>query len=120
MGASQPGGHLFLSTISRTPLAYLLTIFAAEDALRLVARGTHTYSKFVRPEELETFFREYRSPSGDARPWITGPGAPRRTEAEVRGMVYLPWEGGWLLASRTWGKWAEGCNYLFWVRRPVE
>ena len=33
----QPGGHLFLSTIARTPLAYLITIFAAEDVLRRVS-----------------------------------------------------------------------------------
>ncbi|GJE91182.1 ubiquinone biosynthesis O-methyltransferase [Phanerochaete sordida] len=112
----KPGGHLFLSTIARTPLAYLVTIAAAEHVLRRVSRGTHTYAKFVDPAELVDFFRAYR-PHG--RPWIASAGAPARTEAETRGMVYVPWDGEWVLAPRG-AAWAEGCNYLFWVRRPRE
>lgn len=119
----KPGGHLFLSTISRTPLAYLLTIFAAEDVLRLVTPGTHTYSKFVRPEELTQFFCEHRS-SPEERPWISRlhGGIPARTEAETRGMIYVPWKGEWTLVPRgaVGASWGEGCNYLFWVRRPLE
>ncbi|EPT01057.1 hypothetical protein FOMPIDRAFT_1121129 [Fomitopsis schrenkii] len=118
----KPGGHLFLSTISRTPLAYLLTIFAAEQALRLVTPGTHTYSKFVRPDELIRFFAE---PMGhDGRPWISRlyGGSPARTEAETRGIAYVPWNGEWTLVPRgPVGKhWGEECNYLFWVRKPLE
>src|SRR5262245_51703176 len=33
-GPLQPGGHLFLSTIARTPLSYILTILFAETILR--------------------------------------------------------------------------------------
>ncbi|KAH7909557.1 S-adenosyl-L-methionine-dependent methyltransferase, partial [Hygrophoropsis aurantiaca] len=135
----KPGGHLFLSTIARTPLAYLLTILAAEHILRKVSVGTHTYSKFINPAELIEFFAGYRSPvssplaapssSASAslppnRPWITrtyADGLPTRTEAEVRGLMYLPWSGEWTLAPRSWTAWgAAGCNYLFWVRKPVE
>ncbi|KAH9933519.1 S-adenosyl-L-methionine-dependent methyltransferase [Fomitopsis serialis] len=119
----KPGGHLFLSTISRTPLAYLLTIFAAEDVLRLVTPGTHTYSKFVRPEELTQFFCEHRS-SPEETPWISRlyGGLPTRTEAETRGMIYVPWKSEWALVPRgaVGASWGEGCNYLFWVRRPLE
>ncbi|KAI0696732.1 S-adenosyl-L-methionine-dependent methyltransferase [Cytidiella melzeri] len=114
----KPGGHLFLSTIARTPLAYFLTIFMAEDMLRLVAPGTHTYSKYINPQELEGFFRSYKS-SPMARTWITGIGPMPRVQAETRGMIYTPWNGEWLLAGRG-SKWAEGCNYLFWVRKPLE
>lgn len=113
----QPGGHLFLSTIARTPLAYLITIFAAEDVLNRVSKGTHTYSKFVNPDELRQFFGTYQS-SPDQRPWISTPDSPSRTEAEVRGMIYAPWNGTWELGPRE-SAWSEGCNYLFWARRPT-
>ncbi|PSR90570.1 hypothetical protein PHLCEN_2v4863 [Hermanssonia centrifuga] len=111
----KPGGHLLLSTIARTPLAYFLTIFAAEDLLGFVSKGTHTFSKYVNPEELEGFFRSYRSQS---RPWISGPVA-HRLQAETRGIIFVPWNNEWVLTPRG-SKWAEGCNYLFWVRRPLE
>ncbi|KAK7048149.1 mitochondrial ubiquinone biosynthesis O-methyltransferase [Favolaschia claudopus] len=111
----KPGGHLFLSTISRTTLAYFLTIFMAEDVLRKVSRGTHTYSKFIRPEELTAFFRAYPNSTS---PWINaGLGSPTRTQAEVRGMVYDPWRASWTLAPRNTSG-AADCNYLFWVRKP--
>ncbi|KAF7327779.1 Ubiquinone biosynthesis O-methyltransferase, mitochondrial [Mycena kentingensis (nom. inval.)] len=109
----KPGGHLFLSTISRTALAYFLTIFMAEDVLRQVSRGTHTHSKFIRPDELTNFFRSYPNA---AAPWIRH---GTRTETEVRGLVYNPLSSSWILASRdAWG--ATACNYLFWVRKPRE
>ncbi|KAF8159435.1 S-adenosyl-L-methionine-dependent methyltransferase [Crassisporium funariophilum] len=130
----KPGGHLFLSTISRTPLAYALTILVAEDILRKVTSGTHTYSKFVKPSELVQYFRDYRSPSLAnldsvthehslaSRPWISTPKFSTylpRLEAELRGLVYNPLQGRWHLAPRdSWG--ALECNYLFWVRKPKE
>ncbi|KZP01437.1 3-demethylubiquinone-9 3-methyltransferase [Calocera viscosa TUFC12733] len=111
-GLIKPGGHLFLSTISRTPFAHLLTITMAENMLRLVARGTHSYPKFIRPSELVSFFQELG--------WITRTfdGRPTRHEAEVRGIVYAPWKGEWQLGPRGAG-WSEQCNYLFWARKPV-
>ncbi|KAI6041289.1 S-adenosyl-L-methionine-dependent methyltransferase [Pisolithus marmoratus] len=119
----KPGGHLFLSTIARTPLAFLLTIAAAEYVMRKVAIGTHTYSKFINPSELVSFFQTYSSPSASARPWITRTyvgGHPTRTEAEVRGLIYEPWSGNWVLMSRSASQWgAAECNYLFWVRKPL-
>ena len=48
----RPGGLLFLSTINRTALSYLLTIGLAEYALGWVSRGTHEWSKYVTVEEL--------------------------------------------------------------------
>ncbi|KAG0047090.1 Hexaprenyldihydroxybenzoate methyltransferase, mitochondrial [Gryganskiella cystojenkinii] len=48
----KPNGDLILSTISRTPLAYLLTVFSAEHLLRMVPVGTHHWSKYITPEEL--------------------------------------------------------------------
>ena len=54
----QPGGHIFLSTVARTPLSYFLTIFMAEQALGLVTPGTHTWSKYVNADEMHAFFRD--------------------------------------------------------------
>lgn len=50
----KPGGHLFLSTMSRTVTSYLLTVFLAEDILRLVHRGTHDWSKYITTRELKS------------------------------------------------------------------
>jgi 2-polyprenyl-6-hydroxyphenyl methylase/3-demethylubiquinone-9 3-methyltransferase len=49
---ARPGGHIFLSTINRTPRAYLRAVLGAEYVLRLLPPGTHTYEKFIRPSEL--------------------------------------------------------------------
>ncbi|RIA82085.1 S-adenosyl-L-methionine-dependent methyltransferase [Glomus cerebriforme] len=52
------GGHLFLSTISRTPLSYLLTILLAENIFNLVPQGTHDFQKYLRPDELQKVVEE--------------------------------------------------------------
>ncbi|OCI90891.1 bifunctional 3-demethylubiquinol 3-O-methyltransferase/2-polyprenyl-6-hydroxyphenol methylase [Agrobacterium sp. 13-626] len=49
----RPGGLMFVATINRTFKAKALAIFAAENILRWLDRGTHKYEKLVRPEELE-------------------------------------------------------------------
>ena len=53
----RPGGHVFLSTINRTPRAYLRAVIGAEYVLRLLPTGTHTYEKFIRPSELSAWAR---------------------------------------------------------------
>lgn len=50
----RPGGLMFVATINRTAKAWGLAIFAAENVLRWLPRGTHQYEKLVRPSELET------------------------------------------------------------------
>ncbi|MFC7052131.1 bifunctional 2-polyprenyl-6-hydroxyphenol methylase/3-demethylubiquinol 3-O-methyltransferase UbiG [Hansschlegelia quercus] len=51
-GLVKPGGLLLLSTINRTLAAHALVIVGAEYVLRWLPKGTHSYDKFVRPEEL--------------------------------------------------------------------
>jgi 2-polyprenyl-6-hydroxyphenyl methylase/3-demethylubiquinone-9 3-methyltransferase len=51
----RPGGHVFLSTLNRTPKAYALAIVGAEYVLRLLPTGTHTYARFIRPSELASW-----------------------------------------------------------------
>ncbi|PZO92797.1 MAG: bifunctional 3-demethylubiquinol 3-O-methyltransferase/2-polyprenyl-6-hydroxyphenol methylase [Acinetobacter johnsonii] len=48
----KPGGHVFFSTINRNPKAYLFAIIGAEYVLRMLAKGTHDYQKFIKPSEL--------------------------------------------------------------------
>ena len=56
--ALKPGGQAFFSTINRTPKALLFAIIGGEYILRLLPRGTHTYSKLIRPGELKNWNRE--------------------------------------------------------------
>ena len=51
-------GDLFLSTINRNPRSYLFAIIGAEYFLNLLPRGTHDYSKFIKPSELSKWLNE--------------------------------------------------------------
>lgn len=53
----KPGGHAFFSTINRNLKSYLFAIVGAEYVLRLLPRGTHDYSRFIRPSELAALIR---------------------------------------------------------------
>jgi len=53
-----PGGHVFFSTLNRTPKAFAVAILGAEYAMGLLPRGTHQYRKFIRPSELSAWCRE--------------------------------------------------------------
>ena len=54
----RPGGDVFMATVNRTWLAGLLVIWASEYMLGIVPRNTHTYKKFVRPDELAQWGRK--------------------------------------------------------------
>ncbi|WP_447553012.1 bifunctional 2-polyprenyl-6-hydroxyphenol methylase/3-demethylubiquinol 3-O-methyltransferase UbiG [Vreelandella sp. EE22] len=54
----RPGGYVFFSTINRTPKSYAFAIVGAEYVLNLLPRGTHDYSKFIRPSEMATWARQ--------------------------------------------------------------
>ncbi|MBL3526516.1 MAG: bifunctional 2-polyprenyl-6-hydroxyphenol methylase/3-demethylubiquinol 3-O-methyltransferase UbiG [gamma proteobacterium endosymbiont of Lamellibrachia anaximandri] len=69
----KPGGHLFFSTLNRNPKSYLFAIVGAEYLLRLLPRGTHDFSKFIRPSELDR--------------WIRGAGLETK---DMTGLVYNP------------------------------
>ncbi len=53
----KPGGHVFFSTINKNPKAYLFAVLGAEYILNLLPRGTHDYSKFIRPSQLDQWCR---------------------------------------------------------------
>ncbi len=79
----KPGGLFFGATINRTGKAFALAIVGAEYVLGWLPRGTHTYSKLVRPEE----FRTELDLSG-------------LDVVEMTGVVYDPLSDGWRLSSR--------------------
>jgi len=54
----KPGGNLFFSTINRNPKAYLFTIVGAEYVLKMLPKGTHDYSKYIKPAELAAWLRQ--------------------------------------------------------------
>jgi 2-polyprenyl-6-hydroxyphenyl methylase/3-demethylubiquinone-9 3-methyltransferase len=67
------GGSLFFSTINRNLKSYLFAVLGAEYVLELLPRGTHDYSKFVKPSELAAMCR-----------------AAGLTVAGLTGMTYSP------------------------------
>ncbi|MDH5612100.1 MAG: bifunctional 2-polyprenyl-6-hydroxyphenol methylase/3-demethylubiquinol 3-O-methyltransferase UbiG [Gammaproteobacteria bacterium] len=54
----KPGGSLYFSTINRNAKAYLFAIVGAEYVMKMLPKGTHDYSKFIRPSELDIWARQ--------------------------------------------------------------
>jgi 2-polyprenyl-6-hydroxyphenyl methylase/3-demethylubiquinone-9 3-methyltransferase len=92
----RPGGHVVFSTLNRNPRSYLFAVLGAEYVLRLLPRGTHDWSRFIKPSELA---RHARSAGLDV--------------AEIVGMTYNPLTRTYRLASDT------AVNYLMACRRPA-
>lgn len=82
---TRPGGDLFLSTMSRTPAAYFLTVFLAEKVLGMVHDGTHDWSKYIKSRELCNAIESF----GDE--WSV---------KDVRGISWDPFHRRWKLAER--------------------
>ena len=92
----RPGGAMILSTLNRTPKAFLMAIVGAEYVLRWLPRGTHDWRRFLKPSELAA--------------------ALRRAGLEVEelcGMAYNPLTDGWRLAPRD-----LDVNYLMLAVKP--
>jgi 2-polyprenyl-6-hydroxyphenyl methylase/3-demethylubiquinone-9 3-methyltransferase len=53
----KPGGDLFLSTVNRTPKAFVQAIIGAEYLLRILPIGTHDYQRFIKPSEIATWIK---------------------------------------------------------------
>jgi 2-polyprenyl-6-hydroxyphenyl methylase/3-demethylubiquinone-9 3-methyltransferase len=95
VGHLAPGGLLLASTINRTLRSYLAAIVGAEVVFRVLPRGTHRWSQFVRPEELE----QAAAACGLAR-------------GERRGMAYLP------AVHRAWWTRDLSVNYIASFGKP--
>lgn len=53
--ALKPGGKAIFSTINRNAKAFLFAIVGGEYVLRLLPRGTHSYRKLIRPDEMRAW-----------------------------------------------------------------
>ncbi|NRB11546.1 MAG: bifunctional 2-polyprenyl-6-hydroxyphenol methylase/3-demethylubiquinol 3-O-methyltransferase UbiG [Rickettsiaceae bacterium] len=49
----KPGGMMILSTLNKNLKSYVQAIFIAEYVLGWLDKGTHDYSKFVKPSKLQ-------------------------------------------------------------------
>lgn len=54
----RPGGQVFLSTLNRNAKAYVVAVLGAEYLLNLLPRGTHEYTRFLKPAELARLCRQ--------------------------------------------------------------
>ncbi|XP_001506954.3 ubiquinone biosynthesis O-methyltransferase, mitochondrial [Ornithorhynchus anatinus] len=80
----KPRGSLFITTINKTPLSYVLGIIFAEQIAGIVPKGTHDWEKFVSPEELESLLE-----------------ANGLMVQRVRGMLFNPLSGYWNWTENT-------------------
>ncbi|MGE5492671.1 MAG: bifunctional 2-polyprenyl-6-hydroxyphenol methylase/3-demethylubiquinol 3-O-methyltransferase UbiG [Actinomycetota bacterium] len=92
----KPGGTVFFSTLNRNPKAYLLAVVGAEYILGWLPKGTHEYSKFIKPSELARWARQADLEA-----------------AEFIGMTYAPLSRQYLLGNDT------SVNYLVRAVRNV-
>lgn len=92
----RPGGDLILSTLNRTPAAYVFAILGAEYVAGLLPRGTHDYDQFIRPAELAACCR-----------------ADGLEVRDISGLGYLPWLDKAFITRST------RINYLLHAQRPL-
>jgi 2-polyprenyl-6-hydroxyphenyl methylase/3-demethylubiquinone-9 3-methyltransferase len=78
----KPGGIILVGTLNRTLKSYAMAIIGAEYVLRWLPRGTHDWSKFLTPSEIDVHFRHHGI-----------------TLQQMKGMVYQPFKDIWLLSD---------------------
>ncbi len=92
----RPGGQVFIATLNRTFAAWLLAIVMAERVLGIVEKGTHAYSKFIRPAKVAEMAK-----------------AAGLAVRDVRGFYYLPF------IRRTGFTRIQKVNYLMHLSKPT-
>ncbi|KAF9435183.1 Hexaprenyldihydroxybenzoate methyltransferase, mitochondrial [Entomortierella beljakovae] len=105
----KPNGDLILSTISRTPFSYLVTVLFAEHLLRMVPVGTHHWSKFITPDELKAGVQDLA----------------KCQVLNVQGIGFNPLSGQWELTNCDQGETqsdilsplAQAANYLLAAKK---
>ena len=88
------GGWAFFATLNRNLKSYAFAIVGAEYILKLLPRGTHDYTKFLKPSELGSMCR-----------------TAGLTLAGVTGMTYNPITGVYSLGRDT------DVNYILHAQR---
>jgi 2-polyprenyl-6-hydroxyphenyl methylase/3-demethylubiquinone-9 3-methyltransferase len=93
----RPGGMLFAATLNRTWKSFAFGIVGAEYVLGWLPRGTHSWNRFVTPEELAADLR-----------------AAGLRIADEMGAVYDPLARKWRLSHDM------DINYMIAARRPEQ
>lgn len=124
-----------MSTINRNALARFVTITVAEHPLfGFVTPGTHSYRKFIKPQEIEDFLAHdlrWRRPvstkrfDGNNSTEALSDHLRRRSfvsedeQVETRGVIYSPLSGEWSLQPRYGGPATKLINYFVGARRAA-
>ncbi len=93
----KPGGDIYFSTINRNPKSFALAIVGAEYLLRMLPKGTHEFSRFIKPAELSNWIRE----------------ADLQLK-HMTGLVYNPLTRQYRLTERD-----VDVNYMVHVKKPL-
>src|SRR6185437_14984149 len=89
------GGGFVVSTLNRTPKAFVFGIIGAEYLLRWLPRGTHQWRKFLRHSELAAGLRSHGL-----------------STKEISGLSYNPLTGRWVLSHDI------DVNYMVFAVKP--
>jgi 2-polyprenyl-6-hydroxyphenyl methylase/3-demethylubiquinone-9 3-methyltransferase len=76
-------GLMICSTINRNPKSYIMAIIGAEHVMRWLPKGTHEWTKFIKPDELY----EYIELAG-------------LTPVDKKGFVFNPFLWSWSLSKK--------------------
>lgn len=90
----KPHGGMIVTTFNKTLKSYLLGILAAEYVLRWAPRGTHSWDKFISPQDLSQLLSSF------------GLG-----DQELTGVAYSPLKRSWEFSHST------DVNYFLWAGR---
>ena len=92
----KPGGLHICSTINRTPKSFGAVILGAEYILKWLPKGTHDWSKFITPDELEALLSQ-----AGLQP------------VDRKGFVFTPVTWSWALSPRD-----VSVNYVTTALKP--
>ncbi|MEL7026146.1 MAG: bifunctional 2-polyprenyl-6-hydroxyphenol methylase/3-demethylubiquinol 3-O-methyltransferase UbiG [Pseudomonadota bacterium] len=93
----KPGGLMICSTLNRNPKSYVFAIIGAEHVMRWLPKGTHEWSKFIKPDELYQMMRD-----AGLEP------------VDKKGMVFNPLSWSWNLSDKD-----LSVNYVTACLRPA-
>ncbi|PIA12914.1 ubiquinone biosynthesis O-methyltransferase [Coemansia reversa NRRL 1564] len=70
---AKPNAPIFISTINRTILSFMVDILVPEYILRVIPSGTHDFQKFITPDELSIMITNSGANTLDTRGLILNP-----------------------------------------------
>lgn len=92
----KPGGGVFITTLNKTLKSYFLGILAAEYVLKFAPKGTHSWDKFISPQDLSRMLLSLGLGNQD-----------------IVGLTYSLLKGGWGFSALT------DVNYFLWAIREL-